>query len=150
MFGSSNRLCKTYISVSRFLRCPYRWKRSLAADNEKASCGPYGKHSIHLSHKDFSMLCARGSVAVLLSLSWTAAQQCVFCGPVQRLALGSTNNKLSPCLTKYHANNAYGVCIYDCHFVCVGWFWYFSILTFDVFVLCVLPPWGWLFDDRNI
>ena len=38
---------------------------------------------VHLSHKNFSVLCTRGSVAVLLSLSWTAKQQCVFYGPVQ-------------------------------------------------------------------
>ena len=140
-------MCRSRFAMS--CRC----KRALVADNEKMSFGPYGKRCIQLSHRDFSVLCTRGSVAVLLSVSWTAKLQCVFCGPVQCLALGSTNN-LSPCLTKYHANNAYGVrilnrCFYDCHFVCVGWIWYFSILTFYVFVLCVLPSRGWLFDDRN-
>jgi hypothetical protein len=32
---------------------------------------------------------------------------------------------------------------YDYHFIYVYWFWYFGILTFYVFVLCVLPAWVW-------
>ena len=38
------------------------------------------------------------------------------------------------------------VWFYDCCFICVDWFWYFSNLTFYVLILCVLPLWGWRHD----
>jgi hypothetical protein len=34
----------------------------------------------------------------------------------------------------------------DCRFMHVEWFWYFSNLAFYVFILCLLPPWGWPHD----
>lgn len=39
-------------------------------------------------------------------------------------------------------NNFIIIC--DCHFICVDWFWHFSNLTFNAFILCILPLWGWL------